>query len=49
MDVKCHRCETKASIPLDAIRSSRDSPIRKLEALLKCRPCSKSKYALPVQ
>ena len=26
LEVRCHRCETKASIPLDAIRRSRDTP-----------------------
>ena len=30
---KCHRCETEASNPLDAIRSPRDTPIWKLEAV----------------
>jgi hypothetical protein len=33
----CHRCETQASIPPDAIRRPRDTPIWKLEAALKCR------------
>lgn len=27
LEVKCHRCETQASIPLDAIRRPRDIPI----------------------
>jgi hypothetical protein len=27
LEVKCHRCETKASIPLDAIRRPRSTPI----------------------
>jgi hypothetical protein len=27
LQVKCHRCETEASIPLDAIRRPRDTPI----------------------
>lgn len=26
LEVKCHRCETKASIPLDAIRRPRSTP-----------------------
>jgi hypothetical protein len=30
LEVQCHRCETKASIPLDAIRRPRDTPIWKL-------------------
>jgi hypothetical protein len=48
LEVKCHRCETKASIPLDAIRRPRSTPIWKLEASLKCRSCRKGKYAPPV-
>jgi hypothetical protein len=47
-ELKCHRCETKASIPLDAIRRPRDTPIWKLEAALKCRSCKKGRYAPPV-
>src|SRR5271156_4305411 len=31
LEVKCHRCETQASLPLDAIRRPRDTPIWKLE------------------
>jgi hypothetical protein len=27
LQVKCHRCESEASIPLDAIRRPRDTPI----------------------
>jgi hypothetical protein len=27
LQVECHRCETGASIPLDAIRRPRDTPI----------------------
>ena len=45
MQVKCHRCETEASIPLDAIRRPRDTPIWKLEEPLKCRSCNKGRYA----
>jgi len=48
LEVKCHRCETRASIPLDAIRRPRNTPIWKLEASLKCRSCRKGKYAPPV-
>jgi hypothetical protein len=36
LEVECHRCKTRASIPLDAIRRPRDTPIWKLEAALKC-------------
>ena len=39
LEVMCHRCETQARIPLDAIRRPRDTPIWKLEAALKCRSC----------
>src|SRR6201989_3266798 len=35
LEVECNRCETKASIPLDAIRRPRDTPLWKLEASLK--------------
>jgi len=48
LEVKCHRCDTKASIPLDAIRRPRDTPIWKLEASFKCRSCKKGRYAPPV-
>ena len=48
LEVKCHRCETKASIPLDAIRRPRNTPIWKIEASLKCRSCRKGRYAPPV-
>jgi hypothetical protein len=39
---------TESSIPLDAIRRPRDTPIWKLEAALKCRSCRKGRYAPPV-
>jgi hypothetical protein len=39
---------TRASIPLDAIRRQRNTPIWKLEAALKCRSCRKGRYAPPV-
>lgn len=48
LEVKCHRCETAASIPLEAIRRPRDTPIWKLEASFKCRSCRKGRYAPPV-
>jgi hypothetical protein len=47
-EVKCHRCKTRASLPLDAIHRSRDTPIWKLEAALKCRSCRKGSYSPPV-
>jgi hypothetical protein len=45
LQVKCHRCETEASIPLDAVRRPRDTPIWKLEAALKCRSCRTPRYS----
>jgi hypothetical protein len=48
LEVKCSRCETKASIPLDAIRRPGTTPVWKLEASLKCRSCRKGRYAPPV-
>ena len=39
---------TRASLPLDAIRRPRNTPIWKLEAALKCRSCRKGRYAPPV-
>ncbi|WP_029587531.1 hypothetical protein [Bradyrhizobium sp. URHD0069] len=48
LDVECNRCKTRASLPLDAIRRPRDTPIWKLEAALKCRSCRKGRYAPPV-
>ena len=34
LEVKCRRCETRASPPLDAIRRPPDTPIWKLESAL---------------
>jgi hypothetical protein len=48
LEVECNRCNTKASLPLDAIRRPRDTPLWKLEASLKCRSCRKSRNAPPV-
>jgi hypothetical protein len=31
LEVKCHRCDSRASLPLDAIPRLRDTPIWKLE------------------
>src|SRR4051795_8747602 len=41
LEVECNRCKTRASLPLDAIRRPRDTPLWKLEAALKCRSCKK--------
>ena len=48
LQVKCHRCETQASIPLEAVRRPRDTPVWKLEASLKCRNCRRGSSAPPV-
>jgi hypothetical protein len=45
LEVKYPRCETRASLPLDAIRRPRDAPIWKLEAALKCRSCRTPRYS----
>jgi hypothetical protein len=44
LEVECHRRKTRASLPLDAIRRPRDTPIWKLEAALKCRSCGTGRY-----
>jgi hypothetical protein len=48
LEVMCKRCETRVSLPLDAIRRPRDTPIWKLEAALKCRSCRTPRYSPPV-
>jgi hypothetical protein len=48
LEVECHRGKTRASLPLDAIRCPRDTPIWKPEAALKCRSCRKGRYAPPI-
>ena len=48
LEVECNRCKTRASLPLDAIRRPSSTPLWKLEASLKCRSCSKGRYAPPV-
>jgi hypothetical protein len=48
LEVECHRCKTRASIPLDAVRRPRDTPIWKLEAALKCRSCRTPRCSPPV-
>jgi hypothetical protein len=37
MEIECNRCKTRVSIPLDAIRRPRDTPIWKLEGSFRCR------------
>ncbi|MGC1560011.1 MAG: hypothetical protein WA820_09210 [Bradyrhizobium sp.] len=48
LEVECNRCKTRASLPLDAIRRPRDTPLWRLEPSLKCRSCRKGRYAPPV-
>src|ERR1700759_5772198 len=40
LEVECNRCNSRASLPLDAIPPPQDTPLWKLEASLKCRACS---------
>jgi hypothetical protein len=48
MEIECNRCKTRTSIPLDAIRRPRDTPIRKLEGSFRCRSCGTRRYKPPV-
>jgi hypothetical protein len=48
LEVMCKRCQTRVSLPLDAIRRPRNTPIWKLEAALKCRSCRTRRYSPPV-
>ena len=49
LEVKCQRCEARASVALEAVRRPRGTPIWKLEASLKCRACRTPRYAPQVQ
>jgi hypothetical protein len=49
LEVMCKRCQTRVSLPLDAIRRPRNTPIWKLKAALKCRSCWARRYSPPVQ
>ena len=48
LEVMCKRCETRASIPLDAVRRPRDTPNWKLETAFRCRSCGTTRYRPPV-
>ena len=48
LEVKCRRCETRASIPLEHVRRSCDTPIWKPAASLRCRSCGTRRYRPPV-
>ena len=45
LEVECTGCKTRASLPLDAIRRPKDTPIWKLEASLRCRSRRTPRYA----
>ena len=47
LEVQCRRCESRASIPLDAVRRPRNKPIWTRRAL-KCRSCRMPRYPPPV-
>jgi hypothetical protein len=48
LEVMCKRCQTRVSLPLDAIRRPRNTPIWKVEAALKCGSCRTRRYSPPV-
>jgi hypothetical protein len=43
LEIECCRCKTRASLPLDAIRRARDTPIWKLEPSYGRAPLTKTK------
>jgi hypothetical protein len=47
-DIRQRLRQTRVSLPLDAIRRPRNTPIWKLEAALKCRSCRTPRYSPPV-
>jgi hypothetical protein len=49
LEIECCRCKTRASMPLDAIRRARDTPIWKLEPSFRCRSCGTRRYRPPVR
>ena len=49
LEIECRRCKTRASLPLDAIRRARDTPIWKLESSFRCRSCGIRRYKPPVR
>jgi hypothetical protein len=48
LEVKSHRRDAKASIPLEHVRRPRDTPIWKLEGSFRCRSCGTRRYRPPV-
>ena len=49
LEVECHRCKTRASLPPADIRRPRDTPTWKIEAALKCRSRRTPRYSPPVR
>src|SRR5437660_9531509 len=49
LEIECCRCKTRASLPLDAIRRTRETPIWKLEVSFRCRSCGTRRYKPPVR
>lgn len=49
LEIECCRCKTRASLPLDAIRRPRDTPIWKLESSFRCRSCGTRRYKPPAR
>jgi hypothetical protein len=49
LEIECCRCKTRASLPLDAIRRARETPIWKLEPSFRCRSCGTRRYRPPVR
>ena len=49
LEIECRRCKTRASLPLDAIRRARDTPIWKLEPSFRFRSCGTRRYRPPVR
>jgi len=49
LEIECCRCKTRASMPLDDIRTARDTPIWKLEPSFRCRSCGTRRYRPPVR
>src|ERR1700752_3515168 len=48
LQVKCSRCESMASIPLEHVRRKRSTEIWTLESAFRCRSCSTPRYRPPV-
>jgi hypothetical protein len=49
LEIECCRCKTRTSVPLDAIRRARDTPIWKLEPSFRCRSCGTRRYKPPAR